>query len=60
MDAFNEAVYLATIAELRRQNEALLAANEKLQKELNAWPMRALDNALKAREDEKKKKENQK
>jgi hypothetical protein len=42
------------IAELRKQNAALLAENEKLKRQLAAWPGRAFEHGLQARARERK------
>jgi len=49
MNEFSNSVEQATIAELRRQ---LQVENDKLRKELAAWPEKALNHALDARERE--------
>jgi len=45
----------AHIGELREQVESLLKENDRLRKRLDAWPVRALKHALKARESERNK-----
>lgn len=55
MNAFDIAILQANVRELRKQNAELLARNEELKAQLAAWPERALNHALDARERERRK-----
>jgi hypothetical protein len=50
-DNLEAAVLCANLAELRKQVADLTAENERLRDEVKAWPVRALNNALKVREE---------
>lgn len=50
MNTFFDAVRDANLRGLRKQNAELLAENDKLKRQLAAWPVRALEHALAIRE----------